>query len=274
MGGMEAISFKMNTQAMKQWAEAWKKTKWASGKWTAKMVNDMAFQFRDEFPKVIAAKYTIRDPAFIRRTIFIEKARPRSRMEDIVAVIGTWQGKTGKRFSGFKEELTGTMPTESRPKRTVILPAGRIGNTMQGKARAFARNDPRTGCIPTIIDLDAGLQKVPEEHRFAAMIRMMAEGKISHTKHKTFILKGGKYKAGLYRFKGGKLPTGEAFHEGKGEVEMLQRFVDNPVLPPEWDWRGETADKVREKFTPDYIFDNYISKAIADGKKAAARKEK
>jgi hypothetical protein len=44
---------------------------------------------------------------------------------------------------------------------------------------------------------------------------------------------------------------------------MLQRFVDKPVLPPEWDWQGETADKVQAKFTPDYIFDNYIARAIA-----------
>jgi hypothetical protein len=43
---------------------------------------------------------------------------------------------------------------------------------------------------------------------------------------------------------------------------MLQRFVDKPVLPPEWDWQGETADKVRAKFTPDYIYLKYLSQAL------------
>ncbi|MDR2176816.1 MAG: hypothetical protein LBP20_02100 [Treponema sp.] len=122
--------------------------------------------------------------------------------------------------------------------------------------------DPRDGPIPSIIDLDAGLQNVPEESRFTAMIRMMAQGKIAHSPSNTFILKGGKYKPGLYRFKGGKLPVRKAFKRGKGRVEMLQAFVDEPILPPKWDWRGETAEKIKQKFTPDYIWENYIAYAI------------
>jgi hypothetical protein len=132
---MEAIQFSADTRSLEQWAKAWKEFPRQSGKWAAKMVNDMAFQFRDEFPKVLASKYTIRDQAFIKRTITIEKARPRTRMEDIAAIIGTWQGKTGKTFSGFEEELTGAEPTASEPKRRVILPAGRMGGVMGGKAR-------------------------------------------------------------------------------------------------------------------------------------------
>jgi hypothetical protein len=46
-------------------------------------------------------------------------------------------------------------------------------------------------------------------------------------------------------------------------VEMIQAFVDRPVMPPKWDWQGETAEKIRAKFTPDYIFANYIAKAIS-----------
>jgi hypothetical protein len=259
---MKELTFKMDTSAMKQWAEAWKQFPWESGKYVAKMVNNMCFQFRDDFFKVKAAKYTIRDQAFIKRTITIEKARPRSHMADIVAVIGTWQGKTGKTFSGYEEELTGREPTDSKPKRRVILPAGRKGKTMAGKAQPWARMNPRAGRIPSIIDLDAGLQNVPEEHRFAAMIRMMAAGKIPHSPSNTFILEGGKYKAGLYRFRGGRLPVKEDFKRGKKRVEMLQVFKDKPILPPRWDWQGMVEEKVKTKFTPEYIFVNYISKAI------------
>jgi hypothetical protein len=43
---------------------------------------------------------------------------------------------------------------------------------------------------------------------------------------------------------------------------MLQLFRDEPVMPHRWDWRGETAEKVGDKFTLDYIFENYIAKAI------------
>jgi hypothetical protein len=65
---------------------------------------------------------------------------------------------------------------------------------MAGKARLRARMNPQNGPIPSIIDLDAGLQNAPEESRFAAMIRMMTEGKIVHSPHNVFILEGTRYK--------------------------------------------------------------------------------
>jgi hypothetical protein len=101
----------------------WRENSGETGKWAAKMVNDMAFEFKDRFPEVLASRYTIRDKGFIGKTIKVDKARPRSRMEDIAAVIGTWQGKTGKTFSGFEEEITGrrvrriTAETEGNPPR-------------------------------------------------------------------------------------------------------------------------------------------------------------
>ncbi|MDR2050056.1 MAG: hypothetical protein LBP69_11455 [Treponema sp.] len=56
---MEAgVTFKIDTRAMEQWAQAWKLFPYEAGKWTAKMVNDTAFQFRDDFFKVIKDKYT------------------------------------------------------------------------------------------------------------------------------------------------------------------------------------------------------------------------
>jgi hypothetical protein len=269
---MEAIKFEMDTRAMRQWLQAWKEFPRQSGKWAAKMVNDMAFQFKEEFPKIIGSRYTIRDPKFIERIIRVEKARPRSHMADIIATVYTWHGSTGEsgeggssiRFSGFEEELTGSPSSVARPHHRVITDAGRKGRVWGGMAQPWARihrgNQQR---IPSIIDLDAGLQKAPEEHRFAAMIRMMAAGKIAHSPSNTFILEGPRYKKpGLYRFKGGKLPTGEAFKKKEGQVEMIQLFKDKPILPPRWDWRGMAEEKTREKFTPDYIFDNYIAKAM------------
>jgi hypothetical protein len=268
---MEAIRFEMDIKAMQQWLRAWKMFPRQSGKWAAQMVNDMAFQFKADFPGVIASRYTVRDPAFIRKIIRVEKARPRSRMADIAASVYTWHGSTGEsgeggssvRFSGFEEELTGSPSEVARPHHRVITDAGRKGRVWTGIGEGWARmhrgNQQR---IPSIIDTEAGLQNVPEEHRFAAMIRMMAQGKIAHSKPNTFILEGPRYKKpGLYRFKGGALPVKEAFKEGKGEVEMIQLFKDKPILPPMWDWRGMAEEKTLEKFTPDYIFDNYIARA-------------
>jgi hypothetical protein len=268
-GDMEAIKIEMDTSAIRQWLAAWKQFPREAGKWAAKLVNDEAFEFKARFPEVIRSRYTIRDLAFIMRIIRIEKARPRSHMPDIVAAVGTWYGSTGEsgfggssiRFSGFEEELTRRPSAVARPHHRVITDAGRVGRAWTGKAAGWARMHPNQK-IPSIIDTTAGLQKVPEESRFAAMIRMMAEGKIAHSPSNTFILEGGKYKRGLYRFKGGKLPVKEAFHEGKDKVEMIQLFKDKPILPPRWDWQKMTVEKVKEKFTPDYIAANYIAKAI------------
>jgi hypothetical protein len=184
------------------------------------MVNDMAFEFRSLFSKVLAAhKYIIRDPAFIGNAVKIDRARSRSYMADIFATVGTWYGtshdagfdarsvsagvgENSTRFSGFEEEITGRLSTVTRPHWKVITNAGRKGRMYPNQR------------IPSIIDTDAGLQRVPEESRFGAMIRMMAEGKIAHSLSNTFIPEGGKYKKrGLYRFKGGKFPVKDAFHE-------------------------------------------------------------
>jgi hypothetical protein len=43
---MEAIKFKMDTRALLQWLVAWKQVSREAGKWAAKMVNDMAFEFK------------------------------------------------------------------------------------------------------------------------------------------------------------------------------------------------------------------------------------
>jgi hypothetical protein len=264
------VTFTADFSDMIQWFNAWKTFPWESGKWMQKFINDMAFEAKAVFPDVIASHYTVRDRSFMKKIIQVEKARPRSHMTDIVATTFTWTGETGDagdggssiRFSGFEEEITGSPSTVARPHHRVITDAGRIGKKWKGKAQGWARMHPDQR-IPSIIDLDAGLQIVPEESRFAAMIRMMAEGKIAHSPSNTFILEGSRYKKrGLYRFKGGKLPVKEAFHKGEGQVEMIQLFRDKPVMPRRWDWQGDMVKKVREKFTPDYIWENYIAHAI------------
>jgi hypothetical protein len=230
------ITFEMDTSSMRQWMEAWKKFPRQSGKWAARMVNDMGFDFKAAFPDVIASHYTVRDRGFLEKIIRIEKARPRSHMMDIAATVYTWHGQSGEsgegdssiRFSGFEEELIGSPSTIARPHHRVITDAGRKGRTMAGKAQGWARMHPGQH-IPSIIDTEAGLQNVPEESRFAAMIRMMAEGKIPHSPSNTFILEGPRYKKpGLYRFKGGKLPVGGQ-KACDLDLEMIQVFKDKPI---------------------------------------------
>ena len=43
---------------------------------------------------------------------------------------------------------------------------------------------------------------------------------------------------------------------------MIQSFREKTVLPPRWDWRELVMEKVRQKFPPDYMFENYIASAL------------
>jgi hypothetical protein len=259
------LTLRLELDSMIKWLAAWKQYPKVAGKWTSTMINDMAFEFKNRFPEVIASRYTVRNKNFIKKTIWIDRARPRSHMADIVATVGTWRGEDMHRFSGFTEELTGDPDLWSKHDRT-ILPAGRRGGTMAGISFDWARLHPNQN-IPSIID--PRLQNVPEDRRFAAMIDMMTRGKMEHSPSNVFILEGGKYKRGLYRFKGGKLPDRNGFKKGnkrrvagKGKVQRIQSFSDKPLLPPQWDWRALTLEKVHEKFTPDYMYDNYIARVF------------
>jgi hypothetical protein len=264
-GGLE---FKMDLSEMRNWLTAWKKFPKAAGKQAANMINDMAFEFKKEFSAVISSRYKIRDWGFLDKIVTVEKARPRSHMSDIVARVGTTTIVPGgahhiKNFSGFTEEITG-QPDHHNPHDRIILPAGRVGKKWEGKAQGWARMHPGQR-IPSIID--PALQNIPERQRFAALIAMMKSGKLQHSLSNVFILEGkkaagGEYRRGLYRFKGGKLPVGEEFSRGKKRVEMIQSFREKTVLPPRWDWRELVMEKVQQKFTPDYMFENYIAKAL------------
>jgi hypothetical protein len=86
---------------LRDWAAALKRFPRESGKWAAKMINDMAFDMRDSFPSVMNEKYTIRDEGFINSIFYVEKARTRPRPEDIQAHVGTLRRI---HFSGFTEE--------------------------------------------------------------------------------------------------------------------------------------------------------------------------
>jgi hypothetical protein len=116
-------------------------------KWAAKMVNDMAFEFRKEFPGILAShRYKIRDPGFIGKTIKADRAQPSRRMADIAASVGTWygmgnesRGEVSKRFSGFEEEIIGSPSAIARPHRRVITDAGRKGRVWQGVSLPHAR---------------------------------------------------------------------------------------------------------------------------------------
>jgi hypothetical protein len=262
---MEAIQFSADTRSLEQWAKAWKEFPRQSGKWAAKFVNDEALQFKADFPDVMAAHYAVRNKKFIGSTIKVELARPRSRMEDIAASAGTVKKP---RFSGFTEEVGGGGPRRTR----AFTLAGRGGhweNASRPWARMHPSDDPTQDQKIPSTDL---VQNLPDGQRFMALMNMIASKKIPIApKANTFILKGGKYKAGLYRFNGRKFPIVQK--TGKNGQKLLPRLDPDAKLnmaqvfkpierQDDWDWPEAVVKKVQAKFTPDYIAENYVAKAI------------
>jgi hypothetical protein len=265
MANKPAISFKMddsNIWALKQALKMFPKE---TGKWAAKMVNDMAFEYKGQFLGVIGSRYKIRNPGFIGGSVKVEKARPRSRLEDIAAEVGT---VSKPRFSGFTEEVGGQDAQRTRA-FTLAGRGGRWENVSRGWARMHPSNDPtQDQKIPSINDV----QGLPENQRFMALMNMIASKKIPIApKANTFILKGGKYNKGLYRFDGKKFPTiQKTGTKGKklkprfdpdAKLNMVQIF--KPIKKQkEWDWPEDVMKKVQQKFTPRFLFNNYIAPAI------------
>jgi hypothetical protein len=266
---MEEIQFSVDTKSMKQWAKAWKEFPRQSGKWAAKFVNDEALQFKADFPDVIAHHYILRNRKFIGSTIKVSLARPRSHMEDIVAVVGTVKKP---RFSGFTEEVGGKEPQRTR----AFTLAGRGGfweNESRGWARMHPSDDPTQDQRIPSTDL---VQNLPDGQRFMALMNMIASKKIPIApKANSFILDGRRYKRGLYRFDGKKFPIVQKIGKsGKYKGQKLLPRLDPDaklnmvqVFKPierqdEWDWPGDVVKKVQAKFTPDYIAENYVAKAM------------
>lgn len=119
------------------------------------------------------------------------------------------------RFSGFAEEVG-----EDTPERTrAFTLAGRGGN-WKNKSRPWARmhpsDDPTQDQRIPSTDMVQGL---PENQRYMALLNMIASKKIPIAPvANTFILKGGGYKKGLYRFNREKIPNG-AKNRNEGQIQ-------------------------------------------------------
>jgi hypothetical protein len=104
-----------------------------------------------------------------------------------------------------------------------------------------------------------------------ALMAMMATGKLHVPKNNpTFILGDGTANHGLFRFRGGKIPGRGMrkkdladFIKSTGAPDKIQQFRPQPVRPPRWDWMGKLVESMRETFSPEFMFKNYILPAFS-----------
>lgn len=245
------------------------------------LANAQATAYKRIAPGQIAKHYTVRDPKFIERAFKIFRAHENDDLNKIFAVVGSSRikNKYHGAFTGWKEAYTG-VDERGMGIWTIGARNGDFKNKID--RRFILTNDSP---VPT--DMDPLLSNIPARLRKYAMIDRMARtraveyskggrgstrlkrldargrhippGRFSATK--TPVFKTGEGDAwGLYRFKGGLLPTKENPFPLIEPVRLFQKERKRPPRPV--DWQGNILAKVAAEFPPGYVWHKYFSRAF------------
>ena len=154
----------------------------------ANYLNDVAFAYRTEAAKVIAAEKIIRDPCFVQSRFWVDKAMP-GNPNMRKATAGSIKSD---RFTGWAEDYG--EHTDGRADR--LIGANARGGSMSNKALQSDRLMKGID-IPNIEDFDIPgdpKQQVP------AMVSLIARHpSIVASSHDLFMLHSGGWRAGVYR---------------------------------------------------------------------------
>jgi hypothetical protein len=224
-----------------------------------KITTDMAVEFNQQAPGVIARHETVRAPAFVKSAFIFERAQSTSGpgLDGIQASAGSAAPGSSPKFSpsftGWVEQIN---PSIAPKRQRVIGPASR-GGSMAGTVKRSMRLDPRKA-IPNARGFTGPSVKAGK--RNVQFLASLAKKKYRGV----FILQKEEKDAGLYTFSD-EQKEGWPFPK----VIRLQSFGHGPK-EPHFDWREETLELVRKKFTTQAILDHYL---IAAWNKAKAAKK-
>jgi len=221
----------------------------------AQYLNDQARTYKELVPRILGTRYTIRSKAWVNARVKVRNAKKNGEIEKNSAEAYTEDHPSNSpQFTGWEEEIEGA-PREIRRTAAgnyrVVWSNARKGNNsnvMEGGAKM----NPTFG-IPNSEDA-FGPGRIPQF--IAALARNPSS--MGMTRQRTFILKGGGFKYGLYRFKPGESDYGPT----QPEIEMLQEFTDTPPRAPKWDWARETREKVNAYFPADYVWEHYLQPIV------------
>jgi hypothetical protein len=205
----------------------------------ARIVNDMAFAFKDAAPGILGKHFTIRNPGYVSQAFRVEKAKPG---KNPVATVGPIVNeKKYKNFTGWAEAL-GEPPRLKRAKRSIGLNAR--GGNMKGKPKPGATLDPKRPLVDSRDMPLSGSQAVQ-----AAIQKAVREQGIGA---RVIIREGAGFPPGLYEVtdKGG---------DGLApEVQILQKFGET-IVTEKVNWPDETMARIAPWFSPERIFQDYIA---------------
>ena len=208
----------------------------------AGMLNTFAFGVREQAVKQINDKFTVRNPAFVKSSIKVEKTR--------IVPLQNMESKTGSisrpRFSGWIEQETGQQ-TKRKRVQTLAARQGSWGNKLPSSARLKSSN-----FFYRDEDFQSKYSKTRGQ-RTAAMFRMMRTGQI---KNKPIIIKTrlkGRFtsiKRGTYR-----MGTDKLFHRE-------QTFNPRRIQPKRLPWMQPAREKYFKSTNMKNLWASQISRVL------------
>ncbi|MCK5601154.1 hypothetical protein KAR91_04740 [Candidatus Pacearchaeota archaeon] len=204
MSNMFTVDNSQLTKLLLFYATAPKKFAKASGS----MLNHFAFGTRTEALNELQRRMTIRNQAFMKRQMRVEKSHTRLPIQSQVSKTGS---VTTQRFTGWEEQETGKKTDKTR---TFSLSARRGSRRKQ--ALPSARLKPGRD-----LDNPNNYEGKDSYHRVLAMLSAIQAKKSKKPFH---VFKGGrKISSGLYRFEGDQLT-------------MLQKYATSNAQPKRRPW--------------------------------------
>jgi hypothetical protein len=247
-GGLE---FKMDLSEVEKMLKAFVKTYPVEMQRTKnKLLNDMAFAFKEIAPEVIAQLKTVRNEAFVKKQIQVEKAagnKPEARAGSVAIEQSSSQGA----FSGWSEDY-GEKPKGRRVFRSIGKNAR--GGSMQSKAKPKAWLKKGYSIIHT--DDIQGTSYGPN--------RLMAA--IAYTAKTAGV--GGQLivSRDMVNKDGGKGLPAELWiirsmkgYKGRPKLKLMQRWSGEEITHERDDWVGETLARMKTWYPPEDMFERYMA---------------
>jgi hypothetical protein len=194
---------------------------------TAGVLNSFAFGVREEIPKSIDALMTVRNPRFVKSKTRVEMAKRSQPISNQTSRVGSL---LGPRFTGWKEQQLGTRSTRSRV-ATLNARGGNFSKPMQGKARLKPNQK--------FLDPDSIKKVKDDNHRLFVFFKIHERRR----KQQAFTIrrKTGRFKPGLYRFKGKKIRKQQDFqprrvqpHKKPWMQHATRKYFQGVSIPRIW----------------------------------------
>ena len=181
---------------------------------TAGMLNSFAFGTRVQIPLTIDDVMTVRNPRFVQSKTRVSMAKGSEPILDQVSRVGSI---TGPRFTGWIEQQRGTSTTRSRVVTTNAR-GGNFGRPVQGKSRLKPNQK--------FLDPDSIKKAKDANHRMFIFLKMQERRR----KQQAFTIrrKTGKFRPGLYRFKGKKVRKQQDFQPKRAQPKRI-KWMDKAV---------------------------------------------